>query len=128
WTLFPKQAVDYGKDVEVLRARRWPTKIGRADFQRVTREDFPAFLADRIKNDALEYFCNTVVSYTLRGAHVTLSAIWDWEPAPGAGDSHFAYYRGSRARVEVRQGTAERHRPELYVVPNDPADRAALLS
>jgi predicted dehydrogenase len=128
WTLFPEQAVDYRKDVQVLRARRWPTMIGRADFQRVTREDFPAFLADRVKNDALEYFCNTLVSYTLRGAHVTLNAIWDWEPAPGAGDSLFAYYRGSRAKVEVRQGTADRHRPELYVVPNDAADRAALLA
>ena len=128
WTLFPDQAVDYRKDVQVLRAQRWPTMIGRADFQRVTREDFPDFLADRVKNDTLEYFCNTLVSYTLRGAHVTLSAIWDWEPAPGAGDSHFAYYRGSRAKVEVRQGVAERHRPEVYVVPNDGADQAALIA
>jgi len=43
--------------------------------------------------------------------------IWDWEAPPGAGDSHFAYYRGSRAKVEIRQGAAENHRPELYVVP-----------
>jgi hypothetical protein len=28
----------------------------------------------------------------------------------------------------VRQGEAERHRPELYVVPNRPADRAAVLA
>ena len=64
-----------------------------------------------MKDDALEYFCNTLVSYTLRGAHVALNVIWDWEAPAGAGDSHFAYYRGSRARVEVRQGAAEKLPP-----------------
>ena len=38
WTLFPDQALDYRKDVQVLAAQRWPTVIPRADFQRVTRE------------------------------------------------------------------------------------------
>jgi predicted dehydrogenase len=128
WTLFPDQVIDYRTDVQVLRAQRWPTLIPRAEFRSVTREDFPASLAGRVKNDTLEYFCNTLVAYTLRGAHVGLNVIWDWEPAPGTGDSHFAYYRGSRARVEIRQGAAERHRPELYVVPSMPADKAAVLA
>ena len=128
WTLFPDQVIDYRKDVQVLRAQRWPTLIPRAEFRSVTREDFPASLAGRVKNDTLEYFCNTLVSYTLRGAHVGLNVIWDWEPAPGTGDSHFAYYRGSRAKVEIRQGAAEQHRPELYVVPSTPADKAAVLA
>jgi len=126
WTLYPDQAIDYRKDVQVLRAQRWPTMVPRAEFRSVTREDFPAFLSSRVKDDALEYFCNTLVSYTLRGAHVMLDVIWDWEAPPGAGDSHFAYYRGSRARVEIRQGEAEKHRPELYVVPDSAADRAAV--
>src|SRR5262245_1037600 len=117
WTLFPDQSLDYRKDSRVLAAQRWPTRIPRAEFKRVTREDFPAAFAPRLKDDALEYFCNTLVSYTLRGIHVGLNVIWDWEAPPGAGDSHFAYYRGSRARVEIRQGRAEGYRPELYVVP-----------
>jgi predicted dehydrogenase len=128
WTLFPDQALDYRKDVQMLRAQRWPTVVPRAEFRSVTREDFPAYLAPRIKGDALEYFCNTLVSYTLRGAHVMLDVIWDWEAAPGTGDSHFAYYRGSRARVEVRQGAAEKHRPELYVVPGAAGDKAVILA
>jgi hypothetical protein len=81
-----------------------------------------------VKDDSLEYFCNTLVSYTLRGAHIVLDAVWDWEPPPGSGDTHFAYYRGSRARVEIRQGAAEQHRPELFVVPNAAADKAAVLA
>jgi len=128
WTLFPDQVIDYRKDVQVLRAQRWPTLIPRAEFRSVTREDFPAVLAGRVKNDTLEYFCNTLVQYTVRGTHVGLNVIWDWEAAPGTGDSHFAYYRGSRAKIEIRQGAAEQHRPELYVVPSSPADKAGVLA
>jgi predicted dehydrogenase len=128
WTLFPEQALDFRKDVKVLNAYRWPTPIPRAEFRRVTREDFPLALAGRVNDDRLEYFCNTFVSYTVRGAHVGLNVIWDWEAPPGAGDSHFAYYRGSRARVEVRQGAAEKNLPEVYVVPSDEAAKPAVLA
>jgi predicted dehydrogenase len=128
WTLFPGQALDYRRDVRVARAQRWPTMIPRDQFRRVTGQDIPAVLAPHVKNDALEYFCNTLVSYAVRGTSVTLNVIWDWEAPPGAGDSHFAYYRGSRARVEVRQGSADKFRPELYVVPNTPGDKAAVLA
>jgi predicted dehydrogenase len=128
WTLFPDQVIDYRKDVQVLRAQRWPTLIPKAEFRSVTREDFPAFLSPRVKNDVLEYFCNTLVSYTLRGAHVGLNVIWDWEPAPGTGDTHFAYYRGSRVKVEIRQGSAEKYRPELYLVPGAASDKPAVLA
>ena len=128
WTLFPEQSLDYRQDIRVLRAQRWPTLIPRAEFRQVTREDFPPSLSGRVKDDVLEYFCNTLVSYTLRGVNVTLAAIWDWEPPPGTGDTHYAYYRGSRAKVEIRQGAAEQHRPDLYVVPNAAADKAAVLA
>jgi predicted dehydrogenase len=128
WTLYPEQPIDYKKDVQVLSAYRWPTMIPRAEFRRVTREDFPPELAGRVKDDRLEYFCNTFASYTLRGANVSLNVIWDWEAPPGAGDSHFAYYRGSRARIEIRQGTAEKYLPEVYIVPNAPGDKAPVLA
>jgi len=128
WTLFPEQALDYHKDIRVLGAQRWPTMIPRDQFKRVTGQDIPAALSAKVKDGALEYFCNTLVSYTARGTHVKLNVIWDWEPPAGGGDSHFAYYRGTRAKVEIRQGTAEKYRPELYVVPNTPADKAAVLA
>ncbi|HVR69200.1 MAG TPA: putative oxidoreductase C-terminal domain-containing protein [Vicinamibacteria bacterium] len=128
WTLHPDEAIDYRQDVRLLGAQRWPTPIPRAEFRRVTREDFPPYLAGRVKDDRLEYFCNTLVSYALRGAHVTLNVIWDWEAPAGAGDSHFAFYRGSRAKVEVRQGAAEKNVPEVYVVPNAAGDKPAVLA
>jgi predicted dehydrogenase len=127
WTLFPDAAIDYRSDIRILAARRWPTTISRQEFQRVTREPrFPDSLAAAVKGDSLEYDCNTLVTYALRGVHVTLNVIWDWEPPPESGDTHFAYYRGTRARVEVRQGAADRFRAELYVIPAYGVDRAEL--
>jgi predicted dehydrogenase len=125
WTLFPDSPIDHRKDVRVLAAQRWPTWIAESDFRDVTRQpSFPASLSSSVKDGRLEYFCNTLVSYTVRGVHTKLNVIWDWEAPPGAGDSHFAFYRGSRARIEIRQGSAEKFRPELYVIPSGADTRA----
>jgi len=128
WTLFPEQALDYRKDVRVRQAQRWPTLIPRADFKRVTGEDFPESLRARVKDGALEYFCNTLVSYTVRDVHVTLNVIWDWEAPSGSGDTHFASYRGSLSKVEVRQGPSDQYKSALYVVPNRAADKTAVVT
>ena len=53
----------------------------------------------------------------MRGIHTKLNVIWDWEAPAGGGDTHFAFYKGTRARVEVRQTKADKYLPELYVVP-----------
>jgi hypothetical protein len=58
--------------------------------------------------------------------HVRLDVLWDCEAEAGAGDTHLAVFRGSQARVEVRQGKEENYRPELFVVPNEVSDRAAV--
>jgi predicted dehydrogenase len=128
WILWPGQGVEV-KEIQILSAQRWPTLISRANFQRVTAEkDFPEFLKKDVKGDNLEYFCNTLVAYSVRGVHTKLNIIWDWEAPAGSGDTHFAFYRGSKARIEVRQGKPEKFRPETYVVPNDPKDKPALLA
>ncbi len=129
FTLWPGVGLDVDKDVKVLVGQRWPTMISRADFERVTGEkDFPPYLAPAVKAGSLEYFCNTLITYALRGVHVKLNIIWDWEAAKGAGDSHFAFYQGSRARIEVRQGKADAYRSEAYVVPKNAADKSAILA
>jgi predicted dehydrogenase len=118
WVLFPDTALDPRKAVEVLAARSWPTVLSRENFQRVTGEsDFPGFLARSVQDGRLEYVCNTLVSYLVRGIHVKLNVLWDFEAAAGSGDTHLAVFRGSRSRVEVRQGKEQNFRPELYVVP-----------
>ena len=128
WTLFPNQALNRS-DVEVIAAQRWPTVIPQAEFRTVTNApNFPENLAGSVKDGKLEYYANTLVSYTVRGIHTKLNVIWDWEPAAGGGDTHFAFYRGNRSKIEIRQMRADRYQPQLYIVPNTPALKADVLA
>jgi predicted dehydrogenase len=128
WTLYPNQAIDYRQDVKVMSAQRWPTSINEANFKRVTGgQAFPASVLPRVENGTLQYDCNTLVSYSVRGTNVTLNVIWDWEPPAGAGDRHYAIYRGRKAAVEIRQTKADGYLPELSVIPNQASDAPALL-
>lgn len=119
WILFPEQMVDHRTDVHVLGGRRWPTVLSLEEYQRITGErsfpDVPEASGTRI-----EYYCNNSVSYRLRGVHAKITAVWNYEAQPGAGDTHRAIFRGTKARVEIRQGAEESYRPELYVVPEQP--------
>src|SRR5439155_6986235 len=120
WMLHPNQAVDYQRELAIMSAKRWPTVLTREDYQRVTGEDdFAPSLADAIVGGKLHYYCNTLASYTVKGVHVKLNVLWDYEAASGSGDTHFAVFRGTRSRVEVRQDREQNYRPELYVVPGE---------
>jgi len=125
--LFPGQPIDYRSDIRLLGAKKWPTVLDRAQLLRLTGErTLDPVLASRLTGDTLDYFANGEVSYTIRGAHVRLKALWNYEAPEGGGDTHVAIVRGSRSRVEILQGAEQRWRPELYVVPNGPADAAAV--
>ena len=129
WTLFPDKSLDYRSDIRVLAAQRWPTWIPEAEFRRVTGKDgFAPALSVAVKDGKLEYYANTLVTYAVRGVHTALNVIWDWEAPPGGGDTHFAFYRGTRARVEIRQTAADKYLPELYVIPATPALKPQVLA
>jgi predicted dehydrogenase len=129
WTLFPDHLIDPAADIRMLDAHRWPTWITAAEFRSVTNAPgFPADLTDAVVDGRLEYYCNTLVSYTLRGIHTRLNIAWDWEPVDTPGDTHFASYQGTRSRVEVRQTRADGFRPELYVVPVPASSRSGVLT
>ena len=114
WTAFPDQALDYRKDVQVLEGKHWPLKMTKEQFQQVTGEPLAA--------EKLDYYCNNSVSYTLRGVHVKLDILWNWEAPAGEGDLYEASFRGSNAKIEIRQGKL----PELYIVPI--GDRAKVFA
>jgi predicted dehydrogenase len=129
WVLFPDEPIRHREEVQVLAASRWPTVIGREDFQSVTGEaDFPTYLAGSISDSRLNYYCNNSVVFAVRGIHAKLNIRWDFEAAPGAGDSHRAVFRGSRACIEIRQGGEEGYQPELYVKANRAEDRPHILA
>jgi predicted dehydrogenase len=116
WTAFPDAPLDYRKDIAVLAGRRWPLQMTREQFTRVTGDaDFPPSLAAHVHNGTLDYFCNNSVAYTLRGVHVELEILWNWEAPGGSGDVYEASFRGTKSRVEIRQGPNERFVPEVYI-------------
>ena len=126
WTLFPNQAIRTSQDLRIGASRRWATVMTLEQFQRVTAlPAFPPELAGNVKQGRLEYDCNGEVHYQIRGLHVRLAALWNYESPTGV-DLHHALYRGTKASVEVRQGEKEKYVPEVYVAPNGPQNRAAV--
>src|SRR5262249_25464817 len=122
-------SLDYRKDVRILGGKRWPTAISAAQFRQVTGEaEFPPELKQWVHASSLDYFGNNSVHYTLRGVDIQLDILWNWEAASGAGDVYEAAFRGTRSRIEVRQGKEENFQPEIYMVPASAPAAAEVFS
>jgi predicted dehydrogenase len=129
WTAFPTDMLDYKTDVSILHTKHWPTAISKSNFERVTGErEFPGFLTRHVDKGELQYYCNNFVHYTVRGMHVKLDILWNWEAPEGSGDVYEAIFRGTKASVDSRQGKQQRYIPELYVVPNLGANKAEVFA
>jgi len=127
WECFPGLALDWQKDVKVNSARRWPTELTLAQFQRATGLDaYPDFLrADVGKDNVLRVFQNGEIGYNLRGINVKVVALWNFEAPPGAKDTHYSMLRGTRANLVIKQGAAQGYAPVLYIENTSHADPAA---
>jgi predicted dehydrogenase len=117
WECFPDAIIDYRNDIEIIRARRWPTEITPAQFEQVTQlSTFPAFLKKDVQaNGNLHAYMNGDIVYRIKGVYAKVSTLWDFEAAEGAGDSHFSVMRGTRSNLVIRQGKEEAYRPTLYI-------------
>ncbi len=118
WECFPGEVIGE-KEIEMKKARRWPTMITREQFEKVTgHNDFPDYLKTNLNSDGvLPCYCNGEMIYSIRGVHTKISVVWDYQAPEGAGDTHYSVMRGSLANVVIRQGREENYRPELYVEP-----------
>jgi predicted dehydrogenase len=130
WTCFPDEAIDYRKDVEMKKARHWPTMIGREQYEKVTGlHDFPDFLADKLNDEGiLPCYSNGEMVYRMKGIFVKLSVSWEFEAPEGGGDTHHSLFKGSKAHVVIRQGKEQDYRPEVYVEPAQGADAEAVAA
>jgi predicted dehydrogenase len=128
WECFPEQPLDFDRDVEMIRARRWPTLISPEQFEKVTRSpEFPQFLRAKLTTDGkLPVYANGEMVYTLKGVHVRVTVRWNFQAPQGAGDVHYSVMRGTRANVVIRQGQEQNFCPELYVEPVAGADATEL--
>ena len=128
WQAFPGQTLDFEADVEMLSARRWPTRLTLEQYAHVTgHEAFPESLAGDVADDGLlDVYAHGEIVYRVRGVHVKVSVEWRYEAPEGTGDTHYSVMKGSKAHLSVRQGEAEGFVPTLYLEPAEGIDRAAL--
>ena len=119
WTCFPEQEIDYRKDIEISKARRWPTTLTRAQYEKVTgMPDFPDYLKDELNDaGALPCYANGETTFTMRGICLKLSVTWNFQAPEGGKDTHTSLFRGNKAHVIIRQGKEQNYRPEVYVEP-----------
>ena len=130
WTCYPEQAVDYRKDIEIHKARRWPTTLTRAQYEKVTGvAGFPDYLKDKLSDDGvLPCYANGETTFTMKGVCVKLSVTWNFQAPEGGADTHTSLFRGSRANVIIRQGREQHYRPEVYVEPVPERDTAKVAA
>jgi hypothetical protein len=119
WECFPDQVINWKRDIKVAEASRWPTRMTRDQFQRVTGLDsFPGFLEkDVTREGVLEVYQNGDVTYQIKGVWTKVTALWNFEAPPGTKDTHYAMLRGSHADLVIRQGPEQKFVPTLYVNP-----------
>ena len=128
WTLYPNQAINYRRDIQVEAARRWATPITLDQYRQVTdTKSFPGGLAPYIHGGRFNYYCNNQVDYKIRGAQVRLRLLWKWE-SPAGVDFHHAIYRGTNSSVEVRQTDQTNCRRELFVAAASAERRATIAA
>jgi predicted dehydrogenase len=125
--LAPDDAVDYQRDIHFHGAESWPLLLSEEQFQTLTGlPGFPAELAPRLVNGQLYYAGNNTASFTLRGTHVKLETLWEYETPAGGGDLHSSVARGTKARVEVRQQPGEM--PEVFVTATNTAEHIPVVA
>lgn len=119
WTCFPDRSIDYRKDIQISSARHWTTDIQPAEFREITGlSAYPGYLLSRVTADSiLQVYSNGEINYRIRNIHVKVSVAWNFKAPDGGGDTHFSVLKGTLARLEIRQGQAQKFRPELYVIP-----------
>jgi len=117
WECFPEEGIDT-TEVAVVRARRWPTELTPAQFEKVTgMTEFPEYLQKDVENSVLNTYANGEFVFTARGVHGKVAAIWNFEAPEGAKDTHYSIMRGTKANLVIRQDAPQNYQPTLYVEP-----------
>lgn len=126
WECFPEQIIDYENEVEIITAKRWPTKLTPSQFNKVTGlEDYPEYLRRDVKEDSvLHVYANGEINYKIKGIHAKASVKWNYQAPEGAKDTHYSIMRGTLANLVIRQEAKQAYKPTLYAEPLDGTDKA----
>ncbi|MFC2097144.1 putative oxidoreductase C-terminal domain-containing protein [Bacteroidota bacterium] len=129
WECFPEQIIDYHKDIKMISAKRWATKLTPTEFNTVTKLDkYPDYLKKDIYNDSiLNVFSNGEMIYKIKNVYAKVSVTWNYEAPEGAGDTHFSIMRGTKAELVIKQGAEQNYEPYLYIIPSKSDDLNAYI-
>ena len=126
WLLFPDMPIDYRRDIQIGNATAWPTMLEESQFEDLAGVPaFPTELKPYLQGRTLHYPGNGSVDYTLRGAHVRLTVIWEYEETEDSGELHEASALGNKSRITVRN---TRKQQQLTIKPSKPKHRQVLYS
>lgn len=118
WECFPETIINYTKDIDVLKARRWSTPVTLSQFSAITKlTEFPSFLQPVVTDTVANVFSNGEINYTIKGIHAKTSVTWNYKAPEGTGDTHYSIMRGTKANLIIRQGKEEAYQPVLYIEP-----------
>jgi len=118
WECFPEIIIDYKKDIDVLKARRWHTAVTLSQFNAITQlNEFPSFLQSSVTDTVMNVFSNGEINYTIKGVHAKTAVTWNYKAPEGTGDTHYSIMRGTKANLVIRQGKEEQYQPVLYIEP-----------
>lgn len=118
WGCFPGVVLQKS-DIEMLRAKRYPTVLTLDEFKAVTQaEKFPEYLSKVVLDGKLQEYANGEMLYKIKGVYARVTAEWRYKAPEGAGDTHYSIMRGTGATLEIKQGEAEKFMPTLYVHAN----------
>lgn len=120
WQCFPNTAIDFDKDVRVLDAGHYPTRISLEQFRKSTgAARFPKYLKNRIKDGFLEVYANGYILFSICGTVVRIEVEWNFEAPEGSGDTFSAVYRGTEGTIEVVQDASTNYVKQLFVTASD---------
>ena len=128
WECFPGEILK-PKEVRMLSARKWPTRLTAAQFSKATGLDgFPDDLMGKLNAAGeLEYVCNGEMTYALKGVHCKVSVIWNFQAPEGAKDTHYSLMQGTKCALIIRQGAEQGYKPTLYIEPAEGQDLAGKI-
>lgn len=128
WEAFPEQIIDT-TNVEMIKARRWPTILTPEEFQEVTGlTDFPDYLQKDMVKGKLHTYSNGEMIYKINGKHAKVSVIWNYQAPEGTGDTHYSIMRGTKSDLIIKQGEGEGYKPVLYILPKEKEGFEAILA
>ena len=124
WMLFPGQVINFNDHIELLDARRWPTKVPLDIYRQITGEgSFPDSISNYVAGDVLNYFCNGELFYRIKGIPVHIKLIWNLIEPEGAKDLHESVIKGTRSTLRIRQLAEKGFMTELMLKPHEDRER-----